>query len=86
MRSLYYRLTMQLKVSSYSASIRVVVNLCFVVRCQLAKRSALDVLDAITFDFIRQKFEGIVAVEMDCQDILTRIILFDTNTRHARLA
>ena len=63
-----------------------VVKLSIVVSPQLAKRSALDVLDGVTLDFIRQRFGRILTVEMDCQNIFARVILFDTNTRHAWFA
>lgn len=65
----------------------VIVNLCLVAARQLAKRATLDVLDAITFDFIGQRVRGvgIVAVEMNRQDILACLIFFNANTRHAWL-
>ncbi|HZE68586.1 MAG TPA: hypothetical protein VE135_03545 [Pyrinomonadaceae bacterium] len=54
---------------------------------ELAERTATDVLHGDAFDLSGQIFNrfGIAVVEMNSQDVLARLIFFDTDTGHARL-
>ena len=47
----------------------------------------MDVLHGNAFDLLGQAFDcfGIIVGKMYCQDVLTRIIFFDADTRHSRL-
>jgi hypothetical protein len=54
------------------------------IRSQLAKWAAPHVFDRNSFNFSGQFFAGLVAIEMNSQDIVSRFVFLDTDTRHAR--